>query len=933
MSASTSLPSHSPPTAYASAFPGPPSDLKQGQSHVQVRAAPGRGVAKLSRLRLLESPSSSPSTTSTGKPHPRKRAAKAKAPTHAHKRSYSVQWQQHERWRSNSRARLRDLLGLLCFMLGATLVLYQICTLKNPHEADPDPAFANRTRQRPPSPSSSSSSSARRTPPRSTSLAHLAHPHRDTVAIYRIIGNDLPPRHQKGQSVRNLRFMLSHESDFSFIREDSRSYGVQIEKYYVLNRITDDQAREDMAALFVEFGVPPERVLNIPFEWHEYAKRGLRWDGGVARPANMWGIAGPPSPDASTDTAADGTSARAAQPEHPKWASLSEQQREDKQTRWETLARLRAMEYTLHDKNLYAMNNNGGRNFALEHGRSLSHVRWILPLDGNCFFTPPALSAMLQSIVREGESYSDDRGSKPYAIIPMARLLDNGAVLPENTAAHPAAPPQHVRTARPDPLDLEYALPDAPEEPQIAFRWDAAASYEPEMRYGRRSKLELLWRLGAMPFSRALHVRKLAWEVPDHAHITEESYGSLSPPAQVAAAAAVARNGSEGNAAWIRAGWIHRLFSGEREQEESSQAALELRRLNRMKGIVAYLERLDERLARGDAGCPPGASALGSAALTAPLAHRCGFSKDRLWSWNDAILANLKRDAASGSAAPQTRIRAFEDRSTHLVARTLNQLNRWTTAQWEDALPEDVARTAAQLALVGYLSSNSSFSYTAAELIRARFLLPLEKHSGELASTAPLRRLPLPASEGHGYMFPASVQSTQPNLWNNMPPLADAPPFLPMTFDPTLLLDALRLLSPAFQPSLSISLKALLPPHQLRTLAAKHLRALLASPEGVALSNQPPSLLIGAQYDTSIAALAAYLDDASLLTRIVARHRLRYMELGEKESASASADAVLARRQVDDMLAGLRGVGMPAASAEQGPRGMQRETLDPVFGL
>ena len=317
-----------------------------------MRAARGRGVAKLSRLRLLESPSASPST---GKP--RKRAAKA--PTHAHKRSYSVQWQQHERWRSKSRARLRDLLGLLCFMLGATLILYQICTLGLSGAASA-PASAFRLRP---------SAAARHSP--LMSLAHLPHPHRDTVAIYRIIGNDLPPRHQRGQSVRNLRFMLSHESDFSFIREGSRSYGVNIEKYYVLNRITDDQALADIAALFHEFDVPPERVLNIPFEWHEYAKRELRWDGGVARPANMWGIAGPSwsspsaSPslgsDAGTETARNGTSATLAQPEHLKWAGLSEQQREDKQARWETLARLRAMEYTLHDKNLYAMNNVGHR--------------------------------------------------------------------------------------------------------------------------------------------------------------------------------------------------------------------------------------------------------------------------------------------------------------------------------------------------------------------------------------------------------------------------------------------------------------------------------------------------------------------------------------------------------------------------------------------
>ena len=41
-----------------------------------------------------------------------------------------------------------------------------------------------------------------------------------------------------------------------------------------------------------------------------------------------------------------------------------------------------------HNKTLYAMNNNGARNYALRDGRG--RARWILPFDGNCYLTPHA---------------------------------------------------------------------------------------------------------------------------------------------------------------------------------------------------------------------------------------------------------------------------------------------------------------------------------------------------------------------------------------------------------------------------------------------------------------------------------------------------------------------------------------------------------------
>lgn len=214
------------------------------------------GLAKLSRFR---------EPTSSGK----KRVIQPAK--HAHKRSCSVQWQQFERWQRKSRARLRDLLLLLLTMAIGALIIWQLCF-----------------------PSARPESTSRRRSLKIPHLVTLPQPHRDTMVIYRILGNDLPPRHEVGQTLRNLRFMLSHEDGFSHFSSPSFSpYNIKIDKYYVLNRITNDTAVEAIMSLFAEFGVPENRILNIPFEIEEYDQQGMRWDGGVATTRNLWGIGAP----------------------------------------------------------------------------------------------------------------------------------------------------------------------------------------------------------------------------------------------------------------------------------------------------------------------------------------------------------------------------------------------------------------------------------------------------------------------------------------------------------------------------------------------------------------------------------------------------------------------------------------------------------------
>ena len=196
---------------------------------------------------------------------------------------------------------------------------------------------------------------------RATSLATEP----DTFVLYRIIGNDLPPRHGCGQSLANLRFLLEHEPPLP-----------GCEKRWVVNRITDPAQEAAILALLSAHGQP---VLHIPFVAAEYARIGLD-------------VACLPAPDFLS-------SRRFA------WLRKKQQNR--------ILGAVHRL------RNLYVMNNNGARNAALVDGRA--RAKWILPFDGNCAFTVSAWSRLTADVVA--------RPWLKYFAVPMARLLDNRQLL------------------------------------------------------------------------------------------------------------------------------------------------------------------------------------------------------------------------------------------------------------------------------------------------------------------------------------------------------------------------------------------------------------------------------------------------------------------------------------------------------------------------
>ncbi|WP_199038413.1 alginate lyase family protein [Glycomyces salinus] len=302
----------------------------------------------------------------------------------------------------------------------------------------------------------------------------------DTFALYRIIGNDLPPRHRADQTLSNLEFVLKHEPDF----DDCR-------KIWVLNRIVDAEQERRIKNLLERYSADYE---VIPFDLDEYRRIG--WNFERLGPEPMF--------------------------------------TKQFQNRYTGSAYEKAVEHVYHDKNLYVMNNNGARNFAVRHGRGTA--KWILPWDGNCFLTAEAWSDLRQAVA--------ERSHLRYFVVPMARMTEPNQALLDGGG------------------DIQ-----AVDEPQILFRDDAGAEFHPEFRYGHRPKVELLRRLGIPgDWDR---FTSMPWDLPFTLDESEQH-------------------------AWGQASKVYRLYSGSVAQELNSSE----RRRSRHEAILSFIDSIDECASR-----------------------------------------------------------------------------------------------------------------------------------------------------------------------------------------------------------------------------------------------------------------------------------------------------------------------------------------------
>jgi hypothetical protein len=200
----------------------------------------------------------------------------------------------------------------------------------------------------------------------------------DSFILYRIIGNDLTPRHRKGQSRDNLKFIIENEPEFP-----------GCEKRFVINRIVDSDEENAIITCLETAGF---HYLHIPFRLDEYKK--IQWD----------------IPESLIEYA----------PYTEKFTSLTPYEQE------------RLLMRLYRHKNNYVMNNNGARNAALAEGRTLA--KWVLPFDGNCFISATGWQEIVAAVKQSPHI--------PYFIVPMARITDNRLVLTPGFKPAAAEEPQ-----------------------------------------------------------------------------------------------------------------------------------------------------------------------------------------------------------------------------------------------------------------------------------------------------------------------------------------------------------------------------------------------------------------------------------------------------------------------------------------------------------
>lgn len=176
--------------------------------------------------------------------------------------------------------------------------------------------------------------------------------------LFRILGNDLPPRYSPGQTLANLTFTLEKEPDLP-----------GLEKRWLLNRIACPEREARLRQLIEKAGYRCER---LPFRPDEY--RLACADLGATPPES-----------------------------HP-WSQEFQ--------RLSLLDQIRIRDYIARAKNLYLMNNNAARNVVLQLGFAAG-ASWVLPWDGGCLLPHWAWDEIRQAM---------QCGDSHYLCVPMHRL-------------------------------------------------------------------------------------------------------------------------------------------------------------------------------------------------------------------------------------------------------------------------------------------------------------------------------------------------------------------------------------------------------------------------------------------------------------------------------------------------------------------------------
>lgn len=201
--------------------------------------------------------------------------------------------------------------------------------------------------------------------------------------LLRAIGNDLPPRHARGQTIRNLNFILENEHPKPDL--DVRWY---------VNRVIEYDTQLRIVKLLIDHN----QLFTIDFlNYSEYADVHFNLD---------------ISPFEESDVL------------------RSPLFRDSPETDFK---RLRAWDTIFESKNQFIIRNNIVRNNMIELGRAAG-ATYILPWDGNCFLTDIAWKNISSSINTFIESRASNISTR-YFYVPMTRITDNNLL--KNTTFTP----------------------------------------------------------------------------------------------------------------------------------------------------------------------------------------------------------------------------------------------------------------------------------------------------------------------------------------------------------------------------------------------------------------------------------------------------------------------------------------------------------------
>ncbi|CAG8459582.1 6445_t:CDS:2 [Dentiscutata heterogama] len=640
----------------------------------------------------------------------------------------------------------------------------------------------------------------------------------EQIHIYRIIGNDLPPRHKVGQVLQNTRFILENEPDFP-----------NTKKWWIINRIVDNEYENAIIDLLKQH---KKDYIRIPFNVDEYLRADFRLEDF-------------PEPDFFHSY---------------EFMNFTK------------VAKIRTIDYTYHDKNIYVMNNNGGRNVALKHGQSQPNARWIFPFDGNCFITNSAFTEITSQIEKWGKDYK-------YFVVPMARLLNNSQLLSDSDQK-----------------------PETPEEPQIIFRHDAEEKYNENMRYGRRSKgLCLILNMIESPMtgvptpSRFIARPVIPWETNENAQNTPSNYTSKS--------------------LYMKVGWVFRLFSGQASQELNQKESGALRAFNRLLAIQDLIDGIDERIARTHKNFNPDRLFLydENSLSNARIKYWSGDEKitrivdvmlnradeitsevSDLHKVDDSLFLNtsiqitfLKLNTDSETNLPDgesNEMPELESRSNEMPelesksnempeldgkSNEMPELDGKSNEMLESSIStSQLFENITTLTLAQYFSGNFLYSRWAANLIRTFLLSSYGIGEEDKITLLEYNDTCLDCNvfdEGYGFPYLNKIPRTIPKNSESSSVFYKIPKDIFET-DPSHFLDSCKLL---------YRIKALTHREfvELQALASYWLEYLISSPEGTSTGRKPDHR--GTLYDLQILSLSGFIDDVRLHLRVSNRLRMR----------------------------------------------------------